>query len=91
MNNHENIDIINEEVERRELLKWIPSLMKDKLNILTTKQLRIIHYVLGYDCNETDQDSLIEEFEGYGYGENIANDIVATLERDGYLILEKPY
>lgn len=84
-------NIMNEESERNELLEWIPSLVKEKLNTLSTEQLRILHYVLGYNCNEIPTELLIEEFEGYGYDESIASEISNILKRDNFLIMEKPY
>lgn len=54
--------------ERNELLTWIPLLIKENLSTLSTEQLRTLHYILGYNCKEEPTESLIEEFEGYGYG-----------------------
>lgn len=85
------IDLINEETERKELLEWIPMLVKDKLNSLTTAQLRILHYILGYESSEIDTEELMEEFEGYGYSEEHALEIVKMLKRDNFLIMRKPY
>ena len=38
---NKSIDLVNEKTERKELLEWIPMLVKNKLNSLTTAQLRI--------------------------------------------------
>ena len=81
----------NEEAERNELLTWIPSLVNEKLNILSIEQLRILHYVLGYDSNEASTELLVEEFEGYGYEETIAEELACLLKRDNFLVMEKPY
>ena len=93
MKNKHNLKEINVsfENERNELLIWIPLLIKEKLNTLSTEQLRILHYILGYNCKEEPTESLIEEFEGYGYGENIATEFISILKRDNYLIIQKPY
>ena len=85
------IDLINEKAERKELLEWIPALVKDKLHSMTTTQLRILHYILGYKSNELDVASLVEEFEGYGYSEENALEVAEILKRDGFLIIRKPY
>ena len=77
--------------ERNELLTWIPLLIKENLSTLSTEQLRTLHYILGYNCKEEPTESLIEEFEGYGYGENIATEFISILKRDNYLIIQKPY
>ena len=86
-----SIDSINEKAERKELLEWIPMLVKDKLNSLTTAQLRTLHYVLGYGSCEIDTEDLMEEFEGYGYSEECALEIINMLKRDNFLIMQKPY
>lgn len=93
MKNKHNLKEINVsfENERNELLIWIPLLIKEKLNTLSTEQLRILHYILGYNCKEEPTESLIEEFEDYGYGENIATEFISILKRDNYLIIQKPY
>lgn len=49
---NKSIDLVNEKTERKELLEWIPMLVKNKLNSLTTAQLRILHYILGYESRE---------------------------------------
>ena len=61
---NKSIDLVNEKTERKELLEWIPMLVKNKLNSLTTAQLRILHYILGYESREIDTEALMEEFEG---------------------------
>ena len=81
----------NEDIERNDLLVWIPSLVKEKLASLSTEQLRILHYVLGYNCNEASTESLVEEFEGHGYSEDTANEFANILKRDNFLVIEKPY
>lgn len=93
MKNKYNLKDINDtfDNERNELLTWIPLLIKEKLNALSTEQLRTLHYILGYNCKEESTESLIEEFEGYGYGENIATEFISILKRDNYLIIQKPY
>lgn len=93
MKNKHNLKEINVSFdnERNELLIWIPLLIKEKLNTLSTEQLRILHYILGYNCKEEPTESLIEEFEGYGYGENITTEFISILKRDNYLIIQKPY
>lgn len=85
------IDLTNEKAERKELLEWIPALVKDKLHSMTTTQLRILHYILGYNSNELDVASLVEEFEGYDYSEENALEVAEILKRDGFLIIRKPY
>ena len=74
MKNKHNLKEINVSFdnERNELLIWIPLLIKEKLNTLSTEQLRTLHYILGYNCKEEPTESLIEEFEGYGYGHEYA-------------------
>lgn len=69
MKNNHNLKDINAifDNERNELLTWIPLLIKEKLNTLSTEQLRTLHYILGYNCKEESTESLIEEFEGYRY------------------------
>lgn len=88
---YSNNNIDSKEIERQELLEWIPALVKTKLNSLTTRQLRILHYVLGYEISEADTESLMEAFEGHGYSEEFAFEIIETLKRDNYIIMEKPY
>lgn len=85
------VDTINENRERSELLEWIPTLVRDKLSILSTEQLRILHYVLGYNAHEADVEDIKELFEGYGYSETMAQEIAIILKRDGMLVIEKPY
>lgn len=53
---------------------------KNKLNSLTTAQLRILHYILGYESREIDTEALMEEFEGYGYSEEQALEIAKILK-----------
>ena len=80
--------------ERNQLLEWIPDLMEEKINTLSTNQLRILHYILGYNASETSTGSLLEEFEGYGYSQNSTltiNEFLNILERDNYMFLAKPY
>lgn len=72
-------------------LHGIPLLVNEKLNILTTGQLRLLHYILGYDCNEIATELLVEEFEGHSYEEIIAKEISNILKRDNILVMEKPY
>ena len=67
---NKSIDLVNEKTERKELLEWIPMLVKNKLNSLTTAQLRIIHYILGYESREINTEALMEEFEGYATPRN---------------------
>ncbi len=81
----------SDEIERNELLIWIPKLMKAKINVLSINQLRVLHYILGYNCKEASSESLTEELEGYGYSENLSLEIVDLLKRDNYLLIEKPY
>ncbi|RHP31402.1 hypothetical protein DWZ61_08390 [Clostridium sp. AF34-10BH] len=88
---NKSIDLVNEKTERKELLEWIPMLVKKKLNSLTTAQLRIIHYILGYESREINTEALMEEFEGYGYSEEQALEIAKILKRDNFLIMQKPY
>lgn len=57
---------------------------KNKLNSLTTAQLRIIHYILGYESREINTEALMEEFEGYGYSEEQALEIAKILKRDNF-------
>lgn len=76
---NKSIDLVNEKTERKELLEWIPMLVKNKLNSLTTAQLRILHYILGYESREIDTEALMEEFEGYGYSEEQALEIAKIL------------
>ena len=78
---NKSIDLVNEKTERKELLEWIPMLVKNKLNSLTTAQLRIIHYILGYESREINTEALMEEFEGYGYSEEQALEIAKILKR----------
>lgn len=54
MKNKHNLKDINAtfDNERNELLTWIPLLIKEKLNTLSTEQLRTLHYILGYNCKE---------------------------------------
>lgn len=91
MYNEEEITKINEATERKELLEWIPKLVKENLNDMTTEQLRILHYILGYYCSEADPESIIEEFEQNNYDEEMAMDILTMLKRDGFFIIERPY
>ena len=77
---NKSIDLVNEKTERKELLEWIPMLVKNKLNSLTTAQLRIIHYILGYESREINTEALMEEFEGYGYSEEQALEIAKILK-----------
>lgn len=88
---NKSIDLVNEKTERKELLERIPMLVKNKLNSLTTAQLRILHYILGYESREIDTEALMEEFEGYGYSEEQALEIAKILKRDNFLIMQKPY
>lgn len=91
MCNNKDVEVSNEELERNELLIWIPSLIREKLNILNIEQLRILHYVLGYNCGEMPAELLTEELEGYDYDEDVANEISNILKRDNFLIMQKPY
>lgn len=93
MKNKYNLKDINDtfDNERNELLTWIPLLIKEKLNALSTEQLRTLHYILGYNCKEESTESLIEEFEDYGYSKDIAAEFISILKRDNYLIFQKPY
>ena len=87
MKNEHNLKDINAtfDNERNELL------IKEKLNTLSTEQLRTLHYILGYNCKEESTESLIEEFEGYGYSKDIAAEFISIFKRDNYLIFQKPY
>ena len=93
MKNKYNLKDINDtfDNERNGLLTWIPLLIKEKLNALSTEQLRTLHYILGYNCKEESTESLIEEYEGYGYSKDIAAEFISILKRDNYLIFQKPY
>jgi len=91
LNKKNTTDVINEKRERDELLEWIPTLVRDKLNNLSTEQLRILHYVLGYDSHEADTELIEELFEGYGYTEELSHEIASIMKRDGILVIEKPY
>jgi len=66
-------------------------LIKEKLDTLSTEQLRTLHYILGYNCKEESTESLIEELEGYGYSKDIATEFISIFKRDNYLIFQKPY
>ena len=91
MRNKNNMPKTSKEIERNELLAWIPKLMEEKINSLDNEQLRILHYILGYNCKEVSSESLSEELEGYGYDENLSKEIASILKRDNYLVIEKPY
>lgn len=72
---NKSIDLVNEKTERKELLEWIPMLVKNKLNSLTTAQLRIIHYILGYESREINTEAFKGRIRRYGYSEEQALEI----------------
>lgn len=91
MHNPNNIDQHNETTERADLLQWIPKLVNEKLDTLSTNQLRILHYILGYDAKEVDVAIIAGLLESYDYNENTAHNIANILKRDGMLVMERPY
>lgn len=77
--------------EKKQLLNWIPSLISLKISELTVEQLRILHYILGYNCSSESPEDLLEELQEYGYSEECSRVLINIFRRDGYLIIKKPY
>ena len=82
-----------EVAEREELLEWIPKLANEYLNELTTDQLRILHYIMGYQCKAVTKEFLIEYLEdsGYSYDMDRVLEVFDILQWHKFLILLRPY
>lgn len=77
--------------EKKQLKEWLPSLLSSKLDTLSLDQLRVLHFVLGYNSKIASHDEFIDEIEGQGYNTAFGEKIWDILVTGNYFVMEYPY
>lgn len=80
------------EEERLQLYEWIPALFNEKKSELSLDQLRLLHFLLGYEATPQQGLEMFEEaLQQYGVDEDVIESILLIVKRDGYVVLATPY
>ncbi len=77
--------------EISQLKEWIPLLVSEKIEHMSIIQLRLLHYILGYETEPMPIKELSDIFQQYDYSESESQNIISILEQEGLLVIEKPY
>ena len=81
----------SEDSEYKQLIEWIPSLINTKLHSLSLEQLHILHYILGYNCSNIDDDTLIESLEQFGFNDDCIAKVLESIKLSNFVIINCPY
>ena len=76
--------------EREQLYIWISELFQKNKNKLSIEQLRVLHYILGYDWHP-DFDGLLEYLEQAEVPAHYLILISDVINNNGFVVYRKPY
>ena len=79
------------ENEKTQYRNWIHKLLPQKENELSLIQLKMIHFILGYNTTILSENDLVEYAAGFELTENETRNLWQSLYRQGLLILKEPY
>lgn len=79
------------EIERIQYIQWLPQLLTEKIDKLSVTQLKLLHFILGYDSSIMTEDDFLDYTVEFLDNDTEARKIWDSLNKQGVLMMKSPY
>lgn len=79
------------EIERIQYIQWLPQLLTEKIDKLSVTQLKLLHFIIGYDSSIMTEDDFFDYTVEFLDNDTEARKIWDSLNKQGVLMMKSPY